>query len=287
MRLSDVCDAGLKALKAGGVEDASFDCSCLFYDVFGVRRAELFLRDGEAEQAKIDEFVSKIAMRAHGRPLQYILGKWDFYDMTFFVGEGVLIPRQETETLVDLTLAFIGGRKGLHLIDLCTGSGCVGLTLAKHCPDCCFTLIDVSPKALSYAEKNRAAYGLENVRVLEYDIREGFDEKRCGRKPDAVVANPPYVPTGELAGLQKEVRHEPALALDGGEAGLDLYPVLAEKWLPFLAEDGFAAAECGEGQAAAVAGMFSPCGETEIVSDVFGVQRFVVLQKRSVDGRRI
>ena len=175
MKLSDVCDAGLKALKVGGVEDASFDCSCLFYDVFGVKRAELFLRDGEARQDKIDEFVSKINMRVHGRPLQYILGKWDFYDMTFFVGEGVLIPRPETETLVELALAHIGERKGLRVFDLCTGSGCIGLTLAKKCPDCDFTLLDISPEALSYAEKNRAACAAENVRIAEYDIRLGFE----------------------------------------------------------------------------------------------------------------
>ncbi|MBQ6164024.1 MAG: peptide chain release factor N(5)-glutamine methyltransferase [Clostridia bacterium] len=279
MKLSDVCDAGLKALKVGGVEDASFDCSCLFYDVFGVKRAELFLRDGEARQDKIDEFVSKINMRVHGRPLQYILGKWDFYDMTFFVGEGVLIPRPETETLVELALAHIGERKGLRVFDLCTGSGCIGLTLAKKCPDCDFTLLDISPEALSYAEKNRAACAAENVRIAEYDIRLGFEGLDTDDRPDVILSNPPYVPSGELPGLQREVRREPLLALDGGESGLDLYPVIAEKWLPWLSDGGFAAVECGEGQAETIASLFSPCADAEIVADVFGTERFVTLRK--------
>ncbi|MBQ6021055.1 MAG: peptide chain release factor N(5)-glutamine methyltransferase [Clostridia bacterium] len=277
MKLSEVCAAGLDALKRGGVEDASFDCSCLFSDVFGMKRAELFLHDGEAPREKTDEFIEKIDMRVHGRPLQYILGKWDFYDMTFFVGEGVLIPRPETETLVDIALSFIGERKGLRIFDLCTGSGCIGLTLAKKCPDCSFTLIDISPTALSFAEKNRSEYGLENVSIAAYDIRDGFEETFFSDRPDVILSNPPYVPSGEIASLQKEVRCEPSLALDGGESGLGYYHVIADKWLPYLGKYGFAAVECGEGQAERISALFSPFGETCVVRDAFGAYRFVTV----------
>lgn len=280
MKLSDVCDAGLKALKIGGVEDASFDCSCLFHDVFGLKRAELFLRDGEAAQEQIDEFVSKINQRVHGRPLQYILGKWDFYDMTFFVGEGVLIPRPETETLVELALNRLRGKKGLNVFDLCTGSGCIGLTLAKKCPDCAFYLVDVSPKALDFARRNKELHALDNVKIIEYDIRNGFDGLGLSVQPDVIVSNPPYVPAAEIPGLQKEVRYEPKLALDGGADGLDFYPVIAEKWIAGMAKGAFAAVECGEGQAEEIRRVFSEYGDPAVVPDVFGAQRFVTVTRK-------
>ncbi len=279
MKFSEVCAAGLDALKRGGVEDASFDCSCLFFDVFGVKRAQLILHDGEAPPEKTGEFIEKIDLRVHGTPLQYLLGKWDFYDMTFFVGEGVLIPRPETETLVELALEQLRGKKGLNVFDLCAGSGCIGLTLAKKCPDCTFYLVDVSPKALGYARRNKELHGLDNVRIIEYDIRGGSDGLGLSELPDMIVSNPPYVPAGEIPNLQKEVRFEPKLALDGGEDGMDFYPVLAEKWIAKMPQGGFAAVECGEGQAEKIADSFRIFGETSIVPDPFGVPRFVAVTK--------
>ena len=277
MTLNEVFASGLAALQAAGIADADFDCACLFEDVFHLKKTALLLAaDRQADAAAVSAFDEKIRARAAGRPLQYILGTWDFYDMSFLVGEGVLNPRPETETLVETALELMRGRQGLQVFDLCTGSGCIGLTLAAKRPDCRFYLIDISADALRYAEKNRARYGLENVTILRGDIRRGFTHWQNCAAPDMILSNPPYIAAAELPFLQSEVQREPSLALDGGADGLDFYRVIAEHWLPHLKKDGFAMVECGEAQATRIAAMFAAVrGNARISRDVFGVERFV------------
>jgi len=217
--------------------------------------------------------------RAAGEPLQYILGEWEFYGLRFAVGPGVLIPRPETEMLVEIALEHLrdsssGPQATPTVFDLCAGSGCVGLSVARHCPNARVYLIELSDEAMPYLRQNAKAYA--NAEVLYADV---IDCQLSSVECQLILANPPYVKSGEINALSGEVRREPRMALDGGADGLAFYRVLAEKWLPRLAPGGLLACECGEGQAGDVAAMFAPCA-TSIAKDFNGIERVVIARRR-------
>lgn len=188
-----------------------------------------------------------------GEPLAYILGQWDFYGLRLTVTPDVLIPRDDTMAVVDLAL---GQRFAMprspRILDLCTGSGCIGLALASQLKDARVTLADLSPKALKIAKKNTADLRLTGrVSCILADAMEPAS-KFLGQF-DLIISNPPYVTREEMRTLQRSVRdYEPAMALDGGEDGLDFYRAIAENFTAALKPGGFLALEFGMGQADAV-----------------------------------
>ena len=254
-------------------DDARFDALCLAEKAFALRKTDLRLH---AEQA-IDPvpFFTLVNRRVAGEPLQYILGEWEFYGLRFAVGPGVLIPRPETELLVELALNSEFGmcNSEFTVVDLCAGTGCVGLSIAHHRPGARVYLIELSDEALPYLRKNARAY--PNAEVIQADINSEFQIPNS----ELILANPPYIRTAELDALQKEVQHEPRMALDGGADGLDFYRALKEQWLPRLAPGGLLACECGEGQAGDIAAMFAPY-ETSIEKDFNGIARVVIARRR-------
>lgn len=264
------------ALEKAGCDSPAFDADCLLEDLGGERNAVRCDREVPEEQRLAVEQAT--AERAAGRPLQYILGKWDFLRLTLAVGEGVLIPRPETEWLC-LTAAEAlrtGPRKPPYRVyDLCAGSGCVGLGLASLLDGAEVTAVERSPDAFAYLERNARAYPAYAVRPVLADI--GRDAGRFPGQADAVLANPPYIPTADLPTLQREVQREPRMALDGGD-GLRFYRVIAKDWVPKLAPGGLAAVEVGMGQAEAVAAMFADAGlgDVRIVPDYAGIGRVVL-----------
>ena len=252
-------------------DDARFDAVCLAEKAFGLSKTELRLHGGR--QIEPGEYFSLIERRAAGEPLQYILGTWEFYGLPFVVGSGVLIPRPETEQLVDIALAHLQGLENPIVYDLCAGSGCVGLSVAHHCLNAQVKLVELSDEALSYLQKNAQAY--PNAQVIQADVLT------CHLSPvtcQLILSNPPYIASSEIAGLSREVRREPHMALDGGTDGLEFYRALTEKWLPRLAPGGLLACECGEGQARKIAAMFAPL-KTEVVKDFNGVERIVLARQ--------
>ena len=185
------------------------------------------------ECAKIEAVISR---REAGEPLQYILGVADFYGRDFCVGDGVLIPRRDTETLIDAVKCCIASDDVFSFVDWGTGSGCIAVTLLLEFPDSHAYMLEASPDALSYAMKNLVRYGLT-------------DRAEVNRVPEScrvIVSNPPYIPTGEIAGLMREVRdYEPHSALDGGSDGMKYYYevfTLADK---ILQPDGYIILEAG------------------------------------------
>ena len=262
-----------KSLAQAKIDDARFDALCLAEKAFGLSKTELLLRkDQPVDPAG---YFALVARRAAGEPLQYILGEWEFFGQRFAVGPGVLIPRPETEMLVELALsnAQCAMRNDqLTVVDLCAGSGCVGLSVARHCPGAEVHLIEFSDQAMPYLRKNAAK--VPNAHVHHADI---FHCQLSIVNCQLILANPPYVPTNEIAQLSREVRREPAMALDGGVDGLAFYRGIAAAWLPRLSKNGVLAVECGEGQARAVAGIFG--GETEILRDFHGIERVVVVRR--------
>lgn len=237
-------------------------------------RAELkFEGEREVQPDALDTLNAMLARRAAGEPVQYILKRADFMGLTFYVDERVLIPRQDTETLVENALIAITPLPEVEVLDLCTGSGCIGLSLGSLAPRAQVTLSDVSRDALDVAKKNAE---LLSVAVT---LRQGDLFQAVGRRRyDLIVSNPPYVPRGELAGLQTEVRHEPAIALDGGVDGLDFYRRIAAEAPAHLNPEGLVYLEVGIGQAGAVKALlesFIHCRESGIIKDLNGIDRVV------------
>ncbi len=228
----------------------------------------------EIEQERLEFFDSVVQRRKSGYPLQYIIGEWDFYGITFKVNPGVLIPRPETEQIVFQTNNFLKNKKNAVVFDLCTGTGCIGLSIAANNRDCKVYLFDISEAALSCSRENSALAFNKNVTVLDYDIFKGYSHELP--LPDVIVSNPPYVTEDEFASLQKEIFFEPKEAIVADGDGLCFYRVLCEKWLPFMKSGGFYMFESGEGQPEKIAEMLKDGSFTcEIQSDLYGVDRFV------------
>ncbi len=219
--------------------------------------------------------------RAGGEPLQYIIGEWDFYDLTFKVGEGVLIPRQGTETLVDTALGKLPQDKPLTVIDLCAGSGCIGMSLEKHLEnlDRLFC-VELSDKALGYLEENKRLNGSSAVTV-KGDVRNELTAQKLP-SADLIVCNPPYLTAEDMKDLQREVAFEPKEALFGGEDGLDLYRDIVRIWKNDLVSGGMMMFECGAGQHREVMDIMIRHGFADVraVKDLGGIFRAVYGYKR-------
>lgn len=240
-------------LNNANIPDAAFDVRCMIEQVTGCRYERLLLTGISAESG---EAIRNMAQRrASGEPLQYILGEWEFFGMRLFVGEGVLIPRPDTEVLVETVLDWCKGKQDLRILDLCTGSGCIALALQKHLPDAEVHALDFSEAALSYAKRNTDYHKLPVIfhqgDVLNRQTAAKF------RDFDVIVSNPPYLTAQEMTQLQTEIRFEPASALEAGEDGLIFYRTITQLWTNALKTDGLLAYEIGEQQGEAVSGIMA------------------------------
>ncbi|MFC8685026.1 peptide chain release factor N(5)-glutamine methyltransferase [Brevibacillus porteri] len=223
--------------------------------------------------------------RANNEPLQYMFGEQEFYGRPFTVRPGVLIPRPETEILVERVMAAAAKlwpeREELAAVDIGTGSGAICITLALEKPQWRVTTVDLSPEATAIARENANRLGAD-VRFLQGDLVQPLLE--AGEKVDILVSNPPYIPSRDVEELDDEVRvHEPRLALDGGEDGLDCYRRLCEALPNLLKEKAIVAFEVGIYQAGDVAALMKASGvmdEVEIVPDLAGIERVVIGVKR-------
>lgn len=234
-----------------GVDAPRLASELLLAHVLGLDRVRLYTDlDRPLDKAELAAYRALIEARVEGRPVQYLTGRREFYGRTFGVDSRVLIPRPETELLVEAVLRELPEERGLRLLDVATGSGCIGVTLAAERPEATVVATDVDAGACEVARANAQAHAVaDRVEVLQGDLFAPV----AGEPPfDVVVSNPPYVRTGELGGLQAEVQHEPRLALDGGPEGLSvLARVVAEAFL-HLVPGGLLALEMGEEQGAAV-----------------------------------
>ena len=257
-------------------EDAEFEADCIVADLLGVKNSALRIL-GETDIN--DEMVSRAELfarqRLNGEPLQYILGKWEFYGLDFFVGKGVLIPRPETELLIDTVREFTKGKNNISCFDLCSGSGCIGITVAKLFSGSDVTVLEKSDDALKYLLRNKAHNSADNVTVIQGDLFDGAD-LFAGKKCDILLSNPPYIRSEVISSLQREVLSEPKMALDGGSDGLDFYRAIAEKWFCAVKPDGMVAVEIGEEQGNEVSEIFSKYFKTvNVIKDFSGNDRVV------------
>lgn len=262
-----------RELESGGVENAPFEAEQLLQSV-GVDKLTLISEPNAAVSEDIlRETNARLERRIRGEPLQYILGEWEFYGLPFKVGEGVLIPRQDTETLVETAARFLKERDktARRTLDLCAGSGCIGIALAKTA-GADVICVEKSPKAFGYLEENIAMNAVP-VRAVLGDV---FEKPEFGRDFDLIVSNPPYLTENDMRCLQREVEFEPKAALFGGKDGLDFYGKLLAVYPQILKNSGMFAVEIGVTQEEAVCGIFRENGLTpQVEKDLCGVYRVV------------
>lgn len=262
-------------LEKAGIESPAFDALCIFESVLGFKgRGYIAVHGGDAvSDEKAGECIKKINQRKT-RPLQYVLGQWEFMERTFFVGEGVLIPREDTEVLVRAACDFIGNRSA-KVLDLCAGSGAVAVSVALNCPQTEVKAVELSPLAMQYLEKNINALCPDRVQAVYGNVLETPAETE---NFDVIVSNPPYIPTADIAGLSKDVQCEPFLALDGGEDGLIFYRAILDNYVPLLKKGGLLAVEIGIHQSAEVSHLFEKSGliNINVSKDLNGIDRVVL-----------
>jgi release factor glutamine methyltransferase len=272
MTTLEVLNAAASYLEKQGVESPRLNAEHLLAHVLGkARRIDLYLEFerplGEAERAPLRELVKR---RGEGVPLQHLLGTVEFHGRVFACDARALVPRPETEQLVELAVGQL--KEPQRIVDVGTGSGVIALTLACIFPQAQVVGCDTSAAALELAAKNRTRLGLGEVAFLESDLLNSAQGPF-----DAVVANLPYIPAGEIPGLSREVRHDPVSALDGGADGLDLVRRLAAEAPAKCAPDALLALEIGIGQAGEVAGILAAHNWRDIAvrRDYQGIERFV------------
>lgn len=263
-----------RQLAAAGIEDYVFEFKQIIKHVTGYTNAQILTKYTQPlTDFQQNNLTVIIKQRLIHYPLQYILQRWNFFGREFFVGPGVLIPRSDTETLMDVCLETVRSKQNPRVLDLCAGTGCIGITIKGECGSADVTLVEKFDEALEYTNKN-AKHNQVAVKIVKGDVlaTEGADGLY-----DLIVSNPPYINDEDMKNLQPEVTFEPATALAGGSDGLDFYRHIAKEYKQYLAKGGVMAFEVGINQADAVADIMKQQGFADIQkrADLNGIDRVV------------
>ncbi len=232
----------------------------------------------ELTNEQMELFNNMIQDRLKGRPIAYIVNNREFMGLDFYVEEGVLIPRPDTEPLVEEVIDLVSGQSDLKIVDIGTGSGAITVSLAKYIKDCKVYSLDISDKALNIGLKNATFNGVEDkINFIKSDIFSGIENKNL--KLDVIVSNPPYIKKADIETLHTQVKdYEPYIALEGGEDGLDFYRVITEQSGKYLKDNGILAFEVGHDQAQDVSDILRKNGYSKIYTkkDLQGIDRVVI-----------
>ena len=267
-----------RELKQGGVIDTTLEAREL--TCFGVNKTrEELTRDGRLyAPPELERRVRELTARhLAGEPVAYLIGEWEFYGLPLDISKEVLIPRPDTEVLVDQALPYVQSLGNCRVLDLCAGSGCIGLSIANKCKNAFVYLIEKSDDALLYLEKN--AKGIENVKIIQGDIckSDSFFELE---NADIIISNPPYIKSDDIACLQCEVLKEPLMALDGGKDGLDFYRIINDNWNNKLNKNGKLFLEIGDEHGKDILQILSNFNNINVFKDLYGNDRMVVADKK-------
>lgn len=263
--------SGASYLEKRGIEEARLNMEHLLAKQLDCTRMQLYTQfDRALEEEDLAPLRSVLKKRGEGIPLQHLLGEIHFLGRDFICDGRGLIPRPETEELVELILGNLPSGS-LKILDIGCGSGVIGLSLAAERPENRITLVDIAPEALELTRENAEKHGIENIRILESDLLSGIQGTF-----DLIVANLPYVPGGEASTMAKELAHDPALALFSGPEGMDLLNRFIPEVFSFLKPGGTLALEIGHDQASQVRLGLEKSGftEIEIHKDLAGIARF-------------
>lgn len=289
--LQELIRYGQTQLENAGIDDAARDAKGLYCFLDKLDNVGLMMHWQDVLQDnQCEAYFELIDRRAAGEPFQYITGTQDFMGFTFMVNPSVLIPRQDTETMVEDAVELItkGSLRGAEyvkasgikdVLDLCCGSGAIGVSLAKLCPKIKVTCSDISKDALKTARENAAQLGCKTVKFEEGDMFSPFKGRLGNKKFDMIISNPPYIASDVIPTLQREVKdHEPMNALDGGEDGLDFYRRIADEAADCLDKKGVLMLEIGCDQAEAVTSLLNDSGKFKDITclqDLAGKDRII------------
>lgn len=278
---NDIFLRARRKLRGAGVEAFDLEARLIVAHASGrtredlLRSSRLFVPDSAISRAA-DEMIDR---RLAGEPVAYIVGEWEFFSLPVIVNDSVLIPRTDTEVLAAETIKLLRqlGRQ-TRILDLCAGSGCVGLAVAANVPSCRIVLADSSDKALAVCRANMLRNNLSrNMTAIEADVLD--QPPALLGSFDAIVSNPPYIPTADLIALDPSVRdYEPVLSLDGGPDGLYFFRAIVTNWTMLLKQDGFLSLECGAGQAPMLREIMRDGGLRDLrtFTDTLGIERVVI-----------
>lgn len=278
MKIKEVLSKGITQLKQNNIEASNLKARMLLANILGKPKEYFITHDNE----DIDEteFFLQIKMLINKTPIQYIINNQEFMKLNFYVDENVLIPQPDTEILVEEVISLSEEKGNLEILDLCTGSGCIGISLAKYIEKSRVTAIDISNKAIQIAKLNAEKNLVhKNIKFIESDMFKNIEEQY---KFDFIVSNPPYIETKVIEELSEEVRKEPRIALDGGEDGLNFYKEIANNAYKYLKKDGYLCLEIGYDQKENVIELLYKIGEyKEIYSkkDLSGNDRIIVAKR--------
>lgn len=279
MKISEVLQKGFFILKEKNIEFPKLKSRLLIEYLLDKNSQYIIVNDmkelNEEDEKKYFEYINKLV---EGYPIEYITNKKEFMKMNFYVNENVLIPRQDTEILVEEVIEIAKRINAKKILDLCTGSGAIAVSLAKYLPETDIYAIDISSEALEVAQKNA---NINNVKVnfINSDIFENLKEKEF----DIIVSNPPYIKTEVCESLNKEVKKEPLIALDGGNDGLHFYKKIIEQCDKYLKKDGFLCLEIGYDQKDEVVNIINEklnFKDTYSKKDLYNNDRIIVTKLR-------
>jgi release factor glutamine methyltransferase len=278
--IARLLERAARRLRAAGVESPRLDAELLLACAAGIERAHLVAREVELSAEVLARFESALARRERREPLAYIVGVREFHSLDFGVSPEVLIPRPDTETLVDTALSFLADRGDARVLDIGTGSGAIAISIAWECPRVRMTATDGSAQALEIARRNAKRHAVaDRIEFRRADLFEPLDGGAPLGTFDLIVSNPPYVEAAALLTLAPEIRdYEPRAALAGGADGLDCYRRIAAGVLEHLAPDGALMVEIGAGQARSVSKLFAEAGmrRLDVINDLSAVARVII-----------
>jgi len=282
MTIGELLKEARQILLAAGIENCGFEAELLAAQTFNKDRVFFYTHGDEpVTDRQKTVFLTMVKRRAAHEPAAYILNQKEFMGLNFFVDANVLIPRPDTEAMVEVLISQLKktDHRGKKVLDLCTGSGAIGIALKYFCPEVEMTLSDYSPKALQVAKENADALIDGDVSLIHSDLFEQFPDNTVF---DLIVSNPPYIPSSDIAKLVPDIyQYEPTMALDGGVTGLDFYRRIAMEARKFLNTGGLLALEIGDHQENDVIELLKQNGFSEIrkIADLTGLVRAITAKK--------
>jgi release factor glutamine methyltransferase len=267
-------------LKKGGIESAAFEASLILTGLCGLSKFDLAVGNKTINGKNAERVKKAVSKRISGYPLQYILGEWEFMSLPFKVTEDTLIPRADTEVLCETGIEFLKDKYMPKVLDLCCGSGCIGISVAYYVKNAYVTLVELSDGAIDVAKKNCGLNGVSDRTEVKKD--NVMCPKIVYGAYDLILSNPPYIPASDIDSLSSEVHFEPPMALDGGKDGLDFYRAITANYAQYLRLGGMLAFEAGIGQSDMVADILTNCNfsNVKIIKDLCGVNRVVLGYKK-------
>ena len=275
MTIESLINRGTLALKQGIIEQPRFEAELLLAFVLNCERVSLYTHSkDDVDACREAHYMSLIDRRLKGEPYAYLTGTKEFMGLSFYVDSNVLIPRPDTECVVEAALKALP-KKAKTVLDLCTGSGAIGIAIGRLRPDLSVTVTDISEEALTVAKKNAKRNGV-NLRLIQSDLFEAVPETE---RFDLIISNPPYIPKADIQRLDRDVKdYEPLLALDGGLDGFDFYRRMMPEAFDRLSPKGLLVLECGYNQGKTLIDMAKAAGFTDVmlIRDLAGLQRGII-----------